>query len=653
MIITVREQKLIDAFKKKKKVLKIEDMLAITGTSRRTLYRDLQNLQDSLAEYDIILQRTDEGYLLSGNLKALDDLNSQKEWRAQDRLLAELLILIKGRTSLTELMDYFGASQPTISNDLQAIEKELTYNSAELSRKNGLSIIASEFTKRSIMVGVLSKVLKPFEIFNLTEKKLEKNQVANLIDYSVYDKVNRAFQGIDFKDFSDKTQAIWRLFFVASLVDDNEIEESNVQPSKASLNKTKKIIEKMDEVISEKEIAYLSNIADILHFERGASFLFTEKFDTDFSYRISKFINLMSEKLQIDFERDEKLFDLLNAHLRSTMLLPSFFDRSDDVSMIKEIESSNQKIFAAVDELLNEVFEKKFSKKEVAYITLHFVSTLERSDSVLPLVAALITSNGFVTTEIVSRSIKTQFPFIKDISIIQSSQMGQIDFSGFDVIFSTDNLEVDFDYIKLGEMLSRQNIDYISKELRKIQQKVSGRRIQRRTSRNFVNIQEFFKVSSEILENFKISNLENKKDFQSLVANVTSAIDEDTVTDKKKVGKVIANRFVRTPFGIPETKMALFHAVSDNILRPDFEIFNLETEVELLGMDKKKMPVSRILLLIAPEDSDEVVSYLLGKISSSIIENKLYTTIYNSGNYDVIYQLLNQIITDGLKEYEV
>lgn len=651
MIVTEREQKLINALIEKDHMT-VDDMLLVTKTSKRTLYRDLQSLQGSLKEVDVNLQRDDGGYYLTGNLDALENLHSMQEWKAHERLLAELILLLDGNLNLSDFMERFGSSQPTISNDLSTIEVELAFNDARLRRRKGLVVEASEFSKRSILVGVLAKVLKAIDLFNLTKDSWSKNQVASLIDFDIYQEINQAFDLTELDKFSDKTQFIWRLFFLASMISSIEIEGTSISPSKASLMKTKEITRNIRHSFSPRETAYLANIADILHYEPGTSLLFTEKFDTDFSYKISKFINLMSEEMKIDFERDEKLFDLLNAHLRSTILLPSFFDRSDDVAMIREIEKRNSKMFGVVAKLLNQVFEKKFSKKEIAYITLHFVSTLERSDNVLPLVVALITSNGFVTTEILSGSIKTQFPFIKEINIIQSSQLDKYNLSDFDIIFSTDFLDIKEDYLKVDGILNRKNIQEMSEKLRVVQQSISGRRILRKSTRSFVNLQDFFKISSMLLEDFKIQIIANDGRFSNLIEEIVDSLDEDIVADSKGVQRVIDDRFEKTPFGIPETELVLFHGVHSSILKPHFEIFDLDEEVELLGMDRKNMRAKRVMLLLAPKDSDELVSYLLGKISSSIIENKLYTTIYNSGNYEVIYQLLNQIITESLKEYE-
>ncbi|MDN6538709.1 MAG: hypothetical protein L0K61_04435, partial [Lactococcus sp.] len=59
-----------------------------------------------------------------------------------------------------------------------------------------------------------------------------------------------------------------------------------------------------------------------------------------------------------------------------------------------------------------------------------------------------------------------------------------------------------------------------------------------------------------------------------------------------------------------------------------------------------------VLFLTAPQTVDDVYTYILGKISSSIIENTLYTVIYSSGNFDIIYELLSKIINDSFAKYD-
>ena len=95
----------------------------------------------------------------------------------------------------------------------------------------------------------------------------------------------------------------------------------------------------------------------------------------------------------------------------------------------------------------------------------------------------------------------------------------------------------------------------------------------------------------------------------------------------------------------------MIHGISKVVPRPEFKIFDLTQEIEVIGMDKEPMMANRILFLTAPQSIDEIYNYIMGKISSSIIENTLYTTIYSSGNYDIVYELLSKIISESFTKY--
>ena len=103
---------------------------------------------------------------------------------------------------------------------------------------------------------------------------------------------------------------------------------------------------------------------------------------------------------------------------------------------------------------------------------------------------------------------------------------------------------------------------------------------------------------------------------------------------------------------IPETYLALLHTYSSKVSESCFMIFDLETPVAALSMNRQTEMVSRVLVMLTRLDEKEEIRDLMTAISQSIIENHLYTEIYKTGNRDIIYQLLNQIFTEKIKKLE-
>lgn len=88
---------------------------------------------------------------------------------------------------------------------------------------------------------------------------------------------------------------------------------------------------------------------------------------------------------------------------------------------------------------------------EITFVTLHFVSTLERSDLVLPLRSALVSNRGRISCEFVMSNLRKNFPFLKKIDLIQNSV--KVVKSQYDVIFTT---EKEFDYLYINPMLDQK-----------------------------------------------------------------------------------------------------------------------------------------------------------------------------------------------------
>ena len=93
MLVTKREQEIIDEIVKKGKV-SITELLDVVGVSRRTLYRDLQNLQQFLPKYQVNLVKLDNFYQLEGDLTQLTDRQVVEEFTQTERHFMELILLI-------------------------------------------------------------------------------------------------------------------------------------------------------------------------------------------------------------------------------------------------------------------------------------------------------------------------------------------------------------------------------------------------------------------------------------------------------------------------------------------------------------------------------------------------------------------------------
>ncbi|GBG97330.1 BglG family transcription antiterminator [Lactococcus termiticola] len=640
MLVSSREQKLIDAFQTEES-LSIAQMLEVTGTSRRTLYRDLERLQESLPDgYSI--KKTHGGYQLIGNLESLA-VRELQDFTARERLFGELLLLMDGEASIASITETFAISQPTASNDLKLIEAELNENDLALNREKGLKLTGDEASLRSMRVAATFDNSSIQEILN---GDFQSNKMAGFLDLESLSQARLAFEKLPDLDAPDRTRSLMILFLSVSL---QRIKRGHLmtyaarrKPSKLALDFIQSLIASSKLTnFSLPEMTYLATIYDALYFAFGLDFLYVEKFDTDFSYQIRQLIDLVSDKVKMPFSKDSSLYGLLYAHLKGSEIMPSLFAEKEN-DFVRRIATENAKLFEASEEALHQVFGKKFPVMEIAYVALHFASTLERSDSVLPLRAALVSSRGRISCELIMSNLKKNFPYLKRIDFIQSS--ADFNEGQYDVIFTT---EKESSYIYVNRMPSGSELDQLRRRLRKIQQEVKQPRDFADTDGQFINLNQLFNAGNEILETFTVSQLENEAD---LLATVRQLLADILGSDNEAFSQLLVRRFEETHLAIPSTKLALIHGLDDSVERPIFKIVDLTCPLEVTAMDRKMIRAERLLVLLSGQKVSDSAAFLLGKISSSIIENKLYTTIYNSGNQEVVSELLKQIITEAIQK---
>lgn len=189
MFVTSREQKLIQSFLRRER-LTISEMMELTGTSRRTLYRDLEKLQQSLPEA-IELKTSEEGYYLAGDLTELTRAHELVEYSVIERLYGELLLLIENRASILSLTEHFGVSQPTVTSDLRQIEQTLLESELVLEREHGLRIRGKEENIRSVLVSSLFNSSTIQEIISGT---FTNNRVLELLDSEKFVQAQKGFE---------------------------------------------------------------------------------------------------------------------------------------------------------------------------------------------------------------------------------------------------------------------------------------------------------------------------------------------------------------------------------------------------------------------------------------------------------------------------
>ncbi len=148
----------------------VTTLAAVLGVSRRTVFRELENVDSILRRLNLRLDTTvGEGLYLSGEQQDIDRLgdiiNAQRESLAVDKeqRRTALALLVLDSTQWKKLY-YFSSilevSEATVSLDMDILEHEFKCYNIQLLRKKGMGIFVNgtEMNIRTIFVNYLLKV---------------------------------------------------------------------------------------------------------------------------------------------------------------------------------------------------------------------------------------------------------------------------------------------------------------------------------------------------------------------------------------------------------------------------------------------------------------------------------------------------------------
>ncbi|WP_019791891.1 PTS sugar transporter subunit IIA, partial [Streptococcus sobrinus] len=261
----------------------------------------------------------------------------------------------------------------------------------------------------------------------------------------------------------------------------------------------------------------------------------------------------------------------------------------------------------------------------------------------------LLTNQRPLAVELLISKIKSIAPFVQSVQVKRLEE------------FDDSYLET-YDYVLATSPNDYKDVELISiypntSEILRLQDRLQAVQIERNQQRERnieivgqTDLQLYLEASQALLERFQLREIRNNFSFEETVGEIIG--DLPYISDQDYLTKKLLKRFAISPFAIPETGLVLLHTKSHTVQNSQFMVYQLEHEIEALSMNHEKEKVSRILVMLTKDDSRPVVKELMSAIGQSIIENHLYTEIYKTGNQEIIYQLLNKIFSETIKDLE-
>lgn len=684
MYLSQREAIILDQLLYSHTEIPISSFQSLLQVSRRTVYREITNLEASLKTLNIeIVNERNKGYKLVGHAETLNMLREENTARnqyvfskdeRQDGIITTLLVNEEPVTA-DVLSQQFAVSLNTIYQDIDAVEERLGANRVNRLPAQGFTLDVDEINNRNIVATTIYNNLSPSDsatyLSDLSEigAAIDKPFFLTFISDNSLKAVVESFHQSDLnsgKKMNDNqirpvliqlAYALDRIQAGFSIGDIVSI-ETNVPSDIINLayQITGHIANQLKINIPINERNLLVNQLEGINFKNKES-IFNVNFDTQLSYKVQKFIRLVSEKTSNDFRQDKRLYKGLISHIRAALKriendpITSFKDTS-----LEPVVDQYKDLYVKVEESFKAVFSTDISHEEAAYILMHFAASYEAGPSLnyQPRLLVIVSNYGGAG-KIIKERLEKQFQAIFQVDITQLSKIDRLDVGSYSMILSTAPLKnFPVEYQLISPVLADKDIDLLKDfiETYKLGHKnpLTNHFGDDNYKLTFEEMRDSILIADDLLKQFEVKDINSKEHVEATVEAVIQSLKPLAVSDDALVSQAIIKRYKTTPIGIPKTNMSLFHSVHEDVKTPVFKVYNLSSPFYVEGMDRQMISLKRILLLLAPAPLDANVKTVLGWISQSIIENNINTDLYNTGNEETLRNLLSRLFVEAIQE---
>ncbi|CAG9620220.1 BglG family transcription antiterminator [Sutcliffiella rhizosphaerae] len=701
MYITARERQILEILLSSEKEMTVKDLAKAIDVSTRTIHRDLKDVEDTIAQYQLsLIKKSGVGVQIIGEKENIEHLKlflfnvDHNQYTAEERQTIILCTLLEAiePVKLIALANELKVTIATVSNDLNKVEERLQpFKSLTLIRKRGygVEIAGDETAKRRAMSKVITDNVDEYELLSLIRESIQKKsqqdpiseRLLGLVEKKNLHIVERTVDEINKElSYSIADSAYMGLVVHLALAMERILRGENITIDQAYLSQlqqtqeyktAEKIIEKLEKVyqttIPKAEIGYIT-----MHL-RGAKLRQDKEFfdeDTGMhdSVKARSLISYVEKRVHQSLSDNPSLLQGLVAHLG-----PALFRINQNMRitnpLLDRIKTEYSELFAIVNEGVDILFpDLDIPEEEVGYLVLHFGSVLLNIYQRKPLHALVVCSTGIGTSKMLATRLQKEIPDIKTCKNVSLFELNKMDLESYDLIISTIRLpEMDREYFIVNPILTESEVDKIKKY---IYQKYKNKLMDiTDTPLKKLSVQEFSKdqvidtfkkmsiyanTISTLLDGFFLMKQQDEPSIKdALHALCHELMRSEIVTETEKVINELYRREELGGLGIPGTKLALFHAKSQAVIKPSFTIYSLDEACETRGMDQVNMDVHSVLLLLAPENAEKETLEVLSYVSATIIESDESIALFESqdpsiGNY--LATKLNQFFDEKLTE---
>lgn len=666
----------------------IDFLASALKTSRRTIFRELENVNDLLTGDGLKLEsRTGKGIRIEGpepNREALlealsaDDISYvNKEERR--KLLAFELLRDESVRKLIYYANMFQVSEATVSNDMDALVPLFEEHGIRIIRKgkNRIEISGSESRKRNAMMQIVHQQMPGLDSAEpgICEKGLAdifmggaSEGIMSLLNQDILRRVLQVFDlnqhELNLDRFSQpayiglilhlviavdrilKNESISSGSDVAAMLrDDSSFEEAR--------EISRWLENEFDIEIPDVEIAFIAMHLQGSKVSFSRENLDSENPDEEVMQIADEFINGYSPQIQIALRHDEQFLTGLVTHLEPALIrirnhLPIYNPLLDQLkNQYSDLFDSTRKAADRMEKLMH----LKISDEEAGFITMHVGAALERNSlSALtrPIRVGIVCASGIGVSALLAARVQKQFHAQVQVRTLSMEEIRNRDYRNSELLLSTFPLASDsIETVQVSPLLSDQDIERIRNRL-DLLLKQSAESL-RDGSENSSYPEKLNRLSlviesqKQILAGLKTVKTDTKSSRDRLIYQSAALLKGDTeqicsdFLKREELGSVIADDY----------GFAMFHAATAGVSCPQFVLLYPENEFfSIPGFEKIRF----IAAAAVPDKAERPVRETVSLLSSSLIENNSFLRAVSSRDRQQIEEKISSVFRKQLEQ---
>lgn len=584
----------------------LKDVSKVLDIKERLIRYDIEKINDFLEIQKLpVIQKLPKGRFLFPDTLSLNDFEQGDEFiYTQDNrisLILLLLLLDPQQVKLNKLSSELQVSRSTLKNDLDLLETQLLKKHINIQYNQYFKLIGNE-------INITNLTIEEFEKY--VDLVAGNKVLINAFEEKILEIINKSFNFISLRDvvkwideLLDSMQCLltdqlykWYVANVLILLfyiinnKTHPLEKTNINPVEltifdASINELENIIQKKLTLKEQKILVQLLNYTNKYgKYEQSMDIIQVETIT-------KQFILLMSEKIDLPFEKDKILFEGLMNHMSALITrLKQGIKLNDNITSI--LSNSDIKVFEIVLSVTKEIelLDQINNDTEITYLAIHFIASMKRIKDNEYKHILLVCGFGYGTSTMLKETLMNEFQ-VTIVDIIPTYRINSYQkWSDIDYVVSTSpvKLPVDIELICVNPILTQQDfinmrnkgiprkttlahyysinqhLDFLTDDQRlrvlDVIQKELGNQLEKKTIKKINKL-------SDLLTYENIKMVDQKMSWQESVYASTDILLQKDLINKNYVDEIFAGIEDLGFYSVTDESFALLHGESNEAIK--------------------------------------------------------------------------------------